>query len=265
MDVHVTGAGAVAQVAVADPEQLQQEECRQVLDAVHAHVRLHPWAASGAPREWTFWLESDGTPFADEHQVYRQACAWPALHGQVHSLVQATAAGPRRRPWADEETPTGAAGAAYLAMADLRWLPGYLEYLASCDLDHEVHQAAEMDGIIASHGWGPDTLGLAAARAWRLGGQHGEEQFDSWVEEGGLGDYLGSPDGAAAFRAAARAELELDGPLDPRPGQDQARARRRFEQHVDGGLEYFARYLDEDELGRIRGAAMARWDRLAAS
>ncbi len=265
MDVHVSGAGAVAQVAVDDPEQLQQEACRQVLEAVHGHLRQHPWADPAPPQEWTFWLESDGTPVAGEHEVYRQACAFPALHDHVHALVQATAGGPRRRPWADEETPTGSAGAAYLAMADLRWLPAYLEYLASCDLDHEVHQAAEMDGIIASHGWGPATVGLAAARLWRLGGQHGDEQFGGWLEEGGLEDYLDSPDGAAAFRAAVGTEFELPGPLDPAPGQDPARARRRFGQHVDDGLEYFADYLDEDDLGRIRGAAMARWDRLAAA
>lgn len=265
MDVHVSGVGAVARITAGDPEQLQAQQCSQVLEAVHAHLRQHPWAPSALPEEWSFWLERDGEPVAAEHEVYRQACAFPGLHDQVHALVQATAGGPRRRPWADEETPTGAAGAAYLAVADLRWLPAYLEYLASCDLDHEVHQAAEMDAIIASHGWNPATAGLAAARLWRLGGQHGDEQVGQWLEEDGLDGYLDSRAGAAAFAAAVQAEFAQPGPLDPAPGRSDARARARYQAHVEDGLECFAEYVGEDVLEQARVGALARWDRLAAA
>lgn len=265
MELMVGDAGALVRVDVDDVEALGPEQCRQVLEAVLAHLQRHPWAVGAPPREWSFWLAADGRPGADEHAIYRQACGFGELHARVHALVQATAGGPRRRPWADAETPTGAAGAAGLAASDVRWIPAYLEYLASCDMEHEVYQAAEMDLIVHSHGWTPATAGLAAARLWRFGGQHGDEQFGQWLEQDGLQDYLHSRNGAGAFLAAVRAEFEQPGPWDPAPGRSDARARARYLEEVGNGLEYFAPYLDPGELEAIRGLALARWERLAAA
>ena len=265
MELMVTGAGAIGRVEVEDVDALGQDACRQVLEAVLAHLRRQPWSQGATPESWTFWLADAGAPACGEHDIYRQACAFADLHGLVHALVLASAGGPRRRPWADEETPTGAAGACYLAAADTRWIPAYLDYLASCDLDHEVHQYAEMDLIVRTHGWGPATAALAAARLWRLAGQHGDEQFGQWLEEDGLEDYLGSGAGAGAFEAAVRSEFERPGPSDPAPGRNDARARGRYGQDLDYGLECCAGHLDETTLEQIRQQALARWDRLAAA
>lgn len=265
MEIRVADAGAIGRVQVQDVAALGEHACRQVLEAVLAHLQAQPWSEGAPPESWSFWLAEDGDPACGEHEIYRQACAFPGLHGLVGSLVAATAGGPGRRPWADEETPTGAAGAAYLAASDVRWVPAYLDYLASCDLDHEVHQAAEMDLVVATHGWGPATAALAAARLWRLGGQQGEEQVAGWREESGLEDYLQSGPGADAFLAAVRSEFARPGPWDPAPGRADARYRDRYAHQLDAGLGFFAGYVDDGALEEIRQHALARWDRLAAA
>ena len=265
MELMVTGTGAIGRVEVRDVDVLGQDACRQVLEAVLAHLRTQPWSEAAPPASWTFWLADAGAPACGEHEIYRQACAFAELHGLVHALVLASAGGPRRRPWADEETPTGAAGASCLAAADTRWIPAYLDYLASCDLDHEVHQCAEMDLIVRTHGWGPATAALAAARLWRFGGQHGDEQVRYWLEEDGLQDYLGCSAGAGAFQAAVRSEFERPGQWDPAPRRNDARDRDGYRQWLEDGLEWFAGYLDAATLAQIRQQALARWDRLAAA
>jgi len=235
----------VAHFDVHDVDALDEAACRTILESVLDHLARSPWPAGAGPRAWTFCLVEDGEVTMTEHAIYQRAATFPALHESIHRLVRATAAGAHRhRPWADEETPTGAAGASSLALLDRRWLPAYLQYLRECDLDHEVHQAGELDAIVQAHGWNSDTLALAAARLVGCCGQFGEEQVEAWYEEQGLDEALATGEGLAAFINAAQREFE-------------AWAVGRPEDHVTGHLELFEPYLPGHALEDLRARALA--------
>jgi hypothetical protein len=270
MDVWVcregrVGQGAprrrVGQVEATAVEALGQEQCRQVLEAVLCHVQREPL---DGPTVWSFGLEQADTPPVQEHAVYTQAAAFADLHGLIHALVRATAKGAHgHRPWADDETPTGAAGASALALADRRWIPAYLQYLRECDLDHEVDQAGELDAIIAAYGWSQDTCALAAARLGGCAGQWGQEQVEGWREEG-LDDYLETSAGRQAFLAAVRGELEWLLP-DPPPDRADGRDRACFDSDVDCLIESLESCLEPAELEALRLHADGCWGRRAVS
>lgn len=268
MDVRVfSGPGAdadppqgvvVAQLDAADAQALDEAACTAILDGVLAHLDKAPLDPDAPARHWTFALVVDGAPVADEHAIYQQAAAFPSLHGRIHALVQATSRGAgRHRPWADEETPTGAAGATALALHSRDWIPAYLDYLHGCDLDHEVHQGGELDAIVQAHGWNEDTIELAVARLIGCCGQHGDEQVASWRDEGGLGDYLAREGGRATLLAAVRRALSIA----PRPGWGRAdRATGAMAWRREGlelQLELLGELLDQDELAQMREHAVA--------
>ncbi|MCF6351948.1 MAG: hypothetical protein L3J06_02955, partial [Cyclobacteriaceae bacterium] len=65
----------------------------------------------------------------------------------------------------------------------------YINFLRSCDLDHEVEQSGDIEKVIEKYGWGEETCRLAIARLVSCGGQFGEEQFKEFIKNG-LNDYL---------------------------------------------------------------------------
>lgn len=248
----------VGQVEAADVDALGEAACTAILDSVLAHLERSPLRAEAPVRHWTFALVADGELAALEHAVYQQAAAFPVLHGRIHALVRATAEGAgRRRPWADEETPTGAAGATALALQSRDWIPAYLDYLRECDLDHEVLQADELDAIVQAHGWNDDTIALVVARLTHCCGQHGEEQVGAWLEEGGLDEYLEAASGRAGLLAELRRALSSA----PIPGwgrQDRATGAVAWtEDGLELQLELLGQLLDEDELEAMREHAVA--------
>ena len=235
----------VAQLDVRDIDALDEAGCRIILESLLQHLVQSPWPVEPAPGAWTFFLVKEGEKAMLEHAIYQRAATFPGLHESINQLVRATAAGARRhRPWADAETPTGAAGASALALQDRHWIPAYLQYLRECDLDHEVHQGDELNAIVQTHGWNSDTLTLAAARLVGCCGQLGEEQVGEWYEALGLNDALASDEGLASFIAAAQREFS-------------AWAPERPESHVTCRLELFEPYLPEHALEGLRTTALA--------
>ncbi|MCF6308801.1 MAG: hypothetical protein L3J09_12740, partial [Flavobacteriaceae bacterium] len=74
----------------------------------------------------------------------------------------------------------------------------YINFLRSCDLDHEVEQSGDIEKVIEKYGWGEETCRLAIARLVSCGGQFGEEQFKEFLENG-LNDYLIMPENRTMF------------------------------------------------------------------
>ena len=248
----------VAQLDVPDVEALGDAGCRAILEAVLGHLAQSPLRPDNAPGSWTFALVEDDEMVMLEHAIYQQAALFPELHELIHALVRATAVGAHRhRAWADDETPTGAAGASSLALQARRWIPAYLQYLRECDLDHEVHQGAELDAIVQTHGWNDDTIALAVARLTCCCGQFGEEQVEEWYEEQGLDECLASDHGREAFLAEARRVLGQP-PTGGRGRLDRATGARVWtEEDLESQLELFEAYLVEDDLEELRQHALA--------
>lgn len=267
MDVRIFSGGAgddqldnvvVAQLDMPDVEALGDTACRTILEAVLAHLAQSPLQSDNAPGQWTFALVEDDEMVMLEHAIYQQAALFPELHDLIHAVVRATAVGAHgHRPWADDETPTGAAGASALALQAQRWIPAYLQYLRECDLDHEVHQGAELDAIVQTHGWNDDTIGLAVARLTCCCGQFGDEQVGEWYEELGLDACLESDHGREAFIAQARRALGQP----PTGGQgrlDRATGARVWTvEDLESQLELFEAYIVEDAFDALRKHAMA--------
>src|SRR5690606_5895857 len=133
-----------------------------------------------------------------------EAATFEALHPLLHAYALETAEGAHGHAiWSDDETPSGTHAIVPLVMHDRKWLPDYLRFLRSNDLDHEVDQAGDIDAIIERYGWAPDTLALAAARLVSCQGQFGEEQFGQLLEEG-LSDHLDTAKGRGDFLEATR-------------------------------------------------------------
>lgn len=113
-----------------------------------------------------------------EHAFFNEAARNDALVPQLLAYVAACADGAwGERIWADCETPAGTHAMNALLMLDRKWIPAYIDFLTSCDLDHEVDQAGDLDLAIETYGWHTDTCALAAARLVSCHGQFGEEQF----------------------------------------------------------------------------------------
>ena len=258
VDIESSPNVVVGQVGATDVDALGEAACTAILDSVLAHLESAPLRADAPVPHWTFALVADGELAALEHAIYQQAAAFPALHERIHALVRATAQGAGgHRPCADEETPTGAAGATALALQSRDRIPAYLDYLRECDLDHEVLQADELDAIVQAHGWNDDTITLVVARLTHCCGQHGEEQVGAWLEEGGLDEYLEADSGRAGLLAEMRRALSR-APIPAWGRQDRATGAVAWtEDGLELQLELLGQLLDEEELEAMREHAVA--------
>lgn len=246
------------------PGDVGETFCLSVLERLQSTLeQLKHASADGELYLFGFQLQSldnGGNVVAEwsETQFCEHAAGFLALHPALHAYAVATAEGAYdSRIWADSETPAGTAAILALVMRDHRWIPAYVDFLRTCDLDHEVDQWGDMDGIIAKYGWQEDTCALAAARVVSCHGQHGEEQLSSWLETG-LRDYLDTAGGRTTFLAAARAEFDADS---PQMREKLTMSRESFCDDADFWLDFFAPALDEPELEALRLHAHGRWDR----
>ncbi|MDH5833417.1 hypothetical protein [Luteimonas kalidii] len=242
--------------------------CLRVLESLRDSLaELTHASHDGAVSTFGFQLRSvDGDGHAEtewsEAGFCEQAARFESLHPALHAYAVATGNGAHgSRMWADAETPAGTAAMRALVERDRAWIPAYVEFLRSCDMDHEVDQWGDMDAVVERYGWQPDTCALAAARLASCHGQHGEEQFSSWLDAG-LREYIDTREGRAAFLAAAEAEFDADSPQRRR---HLALAREAFCDDADFWLDFFAPVLEEAELDALRRHAHARWDRSRAS
>lgn len=246
------------------PDDISEALCLSALECLQSTLeQLRRTSVHGALYLFAFQLQSldeDGNVVSElsETEFCEHAAGFSALHPALHAYAVATAEGAYdSRMWADSETPAGTAAILALVMRDRRWISTYVDFLRTCDLDHEVDQWGDLDEIIAEYGWQEDTCALAAARLASCHGQHGEEQFSGWLETG-LRDYLDTAEGRAAFLAAVRAEFDADG---PQMREKLTMSHESFCDDADFWLDFFAPVLDESELEALRLHAHGRWDR----
>lgn len=92
--------------------------------------------------------------------------------------------------WSNSECHLGGAVAARLAMRSRTYVPLFIEFLETNDLDHEVEQAEQIERVIAAHGWCPETVALWVARLGTCAGQHGHEGEWDEVTAQPLAEYI---------------------------------------------------------------------------
>lgn len=233
-----------------------------VFDALLAEL-AHPAHDASRASHWTFRLTGasvDGDD-ADEHLIYGWASLRPELYHRLTALVRATEVGAHgHRPWADDEHPTGSAAIFTLVTAHNRYIPEYIRYLRTCDLDHEVDQYQQIDDIIELYGWNNDTLALVAARLGQCVGQAGAEQVAELLGEADLAGYAATPKGRRRLAAAVERELDRDDEAFQRllalpPGAFDARVQR----YLLNLSEVLGEYLSDETLSAVKERAERRW------
>ncbi|SNR16693.1 hypothetical protein [Tenacibaculum jejuense] len=93
------------------------------------------------------------------------------------------------RIWEDCETPLGNGAMISLVETDKKYIQSYIDFLRTCDLDHEVCQWGDIDSVISKYGFNEETVKLAIARLMSCAGQSGKEQFTDFLDKG-LETYL---------------------------------------------------------------------------
>lgn len=93
------------------------------------------------------------------------------------------------RIWEDCETPLGNGAMMSLVENDKKYIKNYIDFLRTCDLDHEVCQWGDIDSVITKYGFTKETTKLVLVRLMSCAGQSGKEQFTDFLDKG-LETYL---------------------------------------------------------------------------
>lgn len=128
--------------------------------------------------------------FTDEKTLFNEVSKYSALTSATITYLQATDHGEYdSRIWEDCENPLGTRAILSLVTKDKKWMPEYIYFLRTCDLDHEVNQGGDIEELIEKYRWNEETCTLAIARLITCCGQHGSEQFEDFLEDG-FSDYI---------------------------------------------------------------------------
>ncbi|MEX6626238.1 hypothetical protein [Tenacibaculum salmonis] len=128
--------------------------------------------------------------FIDEKALFNEVRKYNTLSSATIKYLKITDNGEYdSRIWEDCENPLGTEAILSLVSKDKKWMPEYINFLRTCDLDHEVNQGGDMEELIEQYGWNKETCSLAIARLITCCGQHGSEQFEDLLENG-LSDYI---------------------------------------------------------------------------
>lgn len=106
------------------------------------------------------------------------------------------------RIWIMDEYDQGPPAGTYAILALVNrsqiWVPNYIEFLRTNDLDHEVEQMWDIRAILEKYGWCEETTRLAIARKVSCCGQAGTEQFKELLNNGLL-EYLKVEENRSTF------------------------------------------------------------------
>jgi len=119
-------------------------------------------------------MYEEGNDFrSDEDVVAREAIKHAELHELMAQIVEKITELNFEigEIWENEEEHAGAHIARELALHDKKYLPLYVKYIHSNDLNHEVYQTEDITDVIYEWGWCPETYLLFAAR-WFTPGQY---------------------------------------------------------------------------------------------
>lgn len=84
----------------------------------------------------------------------------------------------------DQGPPAGTYAILSLVHQNKKWIPHYIEFLRTNDLEHEIEQMWDIEAILKKYSWCVETHKLAIARNISCCGQAGKEQFERFIENG---------------------------------------------------------------------------------
>ncbi len=199
----------------------------------------------------------------EEKEFFENVAEHPVLAPKVLEYCRVTDDGEEgTRIWIadefDEGPPAGTFAILGLVHQDKKWIPDYIEFLRTNDLDHEVEQQWQIKGIIDKYGWCNETSRLAIARNVSCCGQGGTQQFKEFIDNG-LGDYIKQQENRPAFLKDITREF-LDYESTDHGKKLLNDSKEYYMKWRSEELEGFEFVLTEDEKVTIKEEIARRWD-----
>ena len=155
-----------------------------------------------------------------------------------------------------EGPPAGTYAILSLVFQNKKWIPNYIDFLRTNDLEHEVEQMWNIESILKKYGWCLETYKLAIARNISCCGQAGKEQFDRFIENG-LRESLSNKRNRNIFLENILNEFQewksfefrlKDGSFD------------YYKKYIISYVDHFSKLLTLNEITNIESFLIQKWD-----
>ncbi|WP_298956318.1 hypothetical protein [uncultured Nonlabens sp.] len=156
----------------------------------------------------------------------------------------------------DQGPPAGTYAILALVNQSKKWIPPYIEFLRTNDLDHEVEQMWDIKSIIDKYGWIKETCRLAIARNISCCGQGGTEQFNDFLNNG-LSGYLNIDKNRKGFLDFILQEFEEWDAVDFRLKEG---SEKYYKSYIVNTVSNFDKILDEEEINKIKTVLLKKWE-----
>ncbi len=157
-----------------------------------------------------------------------------------------------------EGPPAGTYAILSLVHRDKKWIPDYINFLRTNDLDHEVEQQWHIKEIIDKYGWCKETSCLAIARNISCCGQGGTQQFKEFLDNG-LDRYIKLKENRPVFLKDITREF-LDYELTAHGKELLNDSKEYYMKWRTKELDHFESVLTDDERETIKEEIAQRWD-----
>lgn len=255
---------------------LTEEDCRLILESLITSIEeiktLYPDEQTDViyhhnnrlesfKFEVVFEGKSGSSHMIKENNFFDEAAKYSNLSALILKYCDITDDGEEgSRIWImdeyDEGPPAGTYAILALVSQNKKWIPNYIDFLRTNDLDHEFEQMWNIKSIIDKYGWINETCRLAIARNISCCGQGGTEQFNDFLTNGLL-DYLNSDKN--------RKEL-LDFILQEFAEWDEVDFRLKdgsekyYKNYIVNRVSKFDKILDEEEINEIKTVLLKKWE-----
>ncbi len=193
--------------------------------------------------------------FDNEYSFFEAAVKHDNLSSKIMEYTKVTAKGKYdSRIWLDDETPAGTGAIMALVTKNIKWIPSYIDFLRSSDLDHEVNQSGDISSIIKKYGWCEETLTIVIARLLSCHGQHGKEDFEAYLEDGLL-TYI--TENKSLFIEKLKEELETPIFKSELTSSKEDYIQEMFEYYIEILVENF----DDDFILDVKKALSDLWNK----
>lgn len=155
----------------------------------------------------------------------------------------------------DDETPAGTYAILALVHKSKNGIADYIDFLRSCDLDHEVNEIENIKEVIEKYGWCEETCRLAITRMVSCAGQHGSEQFEEFLENG-LNTYLETQENRILFLKNVLREFNEAEQIIRYVGYP----KEQYLGNTEMWVEFFEVVLTEKEMETLNNEVSLIWD-----
>ncbi|KAB1158312.1 hypothetical protein F7018_08995 [Tenacibaculum aiptasiae] len=156
----------------------------------------------------------------------------------------------------DQGPPAGTHAILSLVHQNKKWIPYYIQFLRTNDLEHEIEQIWDIEAILKKYGWCVETHKLAIARNISCCGQAGKEQFDRFIENG-LEKSLNNKRSRDIFLESILNEFQewksfhfrlKDGSFE------------YYKKYIISYVQHFEKLLTKSEITSIESFLLQKWD-----